>query len=107
MARAFLHSLVPFLTDAAIPPLAVESQEPAGCYSSGRYLSGAIHRVLFGAGEEGPVLPNATIYYRVGDPDRGWSSERSFRSAPLAGPGALPYRLGLIGDLGQTDHSLR
>lgn len=51
--------------------------------------------------------PNATVYYRVGDPARGWSAERSFRSAPLAGPGALPYRLGLVGDLGQTDHSLR
>lgn len=43
----------------------------------------------------------------TGDPNRGWSDEFSFRTAPLVGPGALPYRLGLVGDLGQTDHSLR
>lgn len=44
----------------------------------------------------------------AGDPDRGWSDEFSFKTAPLVGaPGAMPYRLGLIGDLGQTDHSLR
>lgn len=43
----------------------------------------------------------------AGDPARGWSDEFSFQTAPLAGPEALPYRLGLVGDLGQTDHSLR
>ena len=92
-----------------------------GCYSSGRYLSGALHRVILGAGLEGPLPPNTTIYYRCGDPswdeeggdasgsgDSGWSEEFSFRTAPLTGaPGALPYRLGLIGDLGQSEHSVR
>jgi hypothetical protein len=102
-----------------------------GCYSSGRYLSGALHRVILGEGLEGPLPPNTTIYYRCGDPswdDAGgdasenssggsssgggsgswWSEEFSFRTAPLTGaPGALPYRLGLIGDLGQSEHSVR
>lgn len=34
-------------------------------------------------------------------------AEFSFRTAPLVGAASLPYRLGLIGDLGQSDHSLR
>ncbi|PRW05763.1 Purple acid phosphatase 18 [Chlorella sorokiniana] len=84
----------------------VESPDPPACYSSGNYVSGAIHRVIFGAGYEGPLPYNNTIFYRVGDPTRGWSDEFSFRTAPLVGLDALPYRLGLVGDLGQTDHSL-
>lgn len=43
----------------------------------------------------------------MGDPSQGWSREFSFKTAPLVGPDTLPYRLGVIGDLGQTDHSLR
>ncbi|KAL4856311.1 Purple acid phosphatase 18 [Chlorella vulgaris] len=84
----------------------VESPEPVACYASGAYLSGAIHRAYFGAGLEGPLPHNTTIFYRVGDPDRSWSKEFSFRTAPLVGAASLPYRLGLIGDLGQSDHSL-
>ncbi|PSC71931.1 putative purple acid phosphatase 20 [Micractinium conductrix] len=84
----------------------VESPDTVGCYSSGSYLSGAIHRVIVGAGDEGPLPPNSTIFYRVGDPSQGWSREFSFKTAPLVGPDTLPYRLGVIGDLGQTDHSL-
>jgi hypothetical protein len=52
---------------------AVESPEPVACYASGAYLSGAIHRAYFGAGLEGPLPHNTTIFYRVGDPDRSWS----------------------------------
>ncbi|EFN53998.1 expressed protein [Chlorella variabilis] len=86
--------------------LRVESREPVACYSSGAYVSGAIHRVKIGVGTEGPLPPNTTVYYRCGDPERGWSQEFSFVTAPLVGVAALPYRLGLIGDLGQTDHSM-
>lgn len=46
---------------------AVESPDPPVCYSSGNYVSGAIHRVIFGAGYEGPLPYNTTIYYRVGE----------------------------------------
>lgn len=52
-------------------------------------------------------LPASSLSCLPGDPARGWSDEFSFRTAPLVGPEALPYRLGLVGDLGQTDHSLR
>lgn len=143
----------------------MESPQPPACYSAGAYVSGAIHRVVFGAGDEGPLPPATRVYYRVGkrlgmagslacfvwpqpgcagrarassmprggaaaapgpsgcpprpalrachlpcragDPARGWSEEFSFKTAPLVGPGALPYRLGVLGDLGQSDHSLR
>ena len=53
-----------------------------------------------------PLLLGSTIYYRCGDPDQGWSEERAFTTAPRVGAGALPYRLGLVGDLGQTEDSL-
>ena len=46
---------------------AVESPDLPVCYSSGNYVSGAIHRVIFGAGYEGPLPYNTTIYYRVGE----------------------------------------
>ncbi|KAI7841497.1 hypothetical protein COHA_004890 [Chlorella ohadii] len=100
-------SVVQYGTESGDYQHTVESPDPPACYSSGSYVSGAIHRVIFGAGYEGPLPYNTTIFYRVGDPARGWSDEFSFRTAPLVGPEALPYRLGLVGDLGQTDHSLR
>lgn len=58
-----------------------------------------------------PLPPHLTARAAApaaGDPDRGWSQELSFTTAPAVGsPGALPYRLGLIGDLGQSEHSVR
>ena len=76
------------------------------CYSTPAFDSGALHHVVIGDAE-GPLPPNATIYYRVGDPSRDeWSPEHSFRSPPAVGAASLPYRLGLVGDLGQTEHSL-
>lgn len=79
------------------------------CYSTPEYDSGALHHVVIGAGDEGPLPFNTTIYYRCGDPGQGegaWSDERSFVTAPRVGADSLPYRLGLIGDLGQTEDSL-
>jgi hypothetical protein len=58
---------------------AVEGLEPPACYTSGAYVSGAIHRVKMGAGDEGPLPPNATVFYRVGDPDRAWSRGEAAR----------------------------
>jgi hypothetical protein len=75
------------------------------CYSTVAYDSGAIHRVKIGI-EGGPLSPSATIFYRVGDAKQDvWSEELSFETAPLAGH--FPYRLGLVGDLGQTKHSIQ
>jgi len=76
------------------------------CYSTTAYLSGALHHVVIGE-KEGPLPCAAAIYYRVGDPSRDtWSEEKMFSTLPRGnGEGSLPYRLGLVGDLGQTEHS--
>lgn len=68
-----------------LSPVAVESPDPVTCYSSGSYVSGAIHRVIFGAGYEGPLPPNATIYYRVGEPRLG------LQAGLQGGPEGQPY----------------
>lgn len=76
------------------------------CYTTTAYESGALHSVLIGV-EEGPLTPGGTVYYRVGDADSDvWSDQHHFKMAPVVGEESLPYRLGLIGDLGQTEHSL-
>ena len=79
--------------------------ERVGCYELGDYQSGALHSVILG-GAEGPLPPNTTVYYRVGDPDQEMSAEFSFVTAPRVGPQSLPYRLGLVADVGQTEHSV-
>jgi len=76
------------------------------CYSTTAFDSGALHHVTIGE-QEGPVPTNSEIFYRVGDPARDeWSPEAVVRSPPALGADSLPYRLGLVGDLGQTEHSL-
>lgn len=76
------------------------------CYSTTAFDSGALHRAVLGD-EGGPLPANATIYYRVGDSARNaWSQEASFKAPPTVGRAALPYRLGLLGDVGQTEHSV-
>lgn len=58
-------------------------------------------------GEDVPLPHSTAIYYRVGDISRDvWSEQHSFTTAPLIGTNALPYRLGLLGDLGQTENSV-
>ena len=75
------------------------------CYSTESYDSGALHKAVMG--DEEPLPPNTAIYYRVGDINRNvWSKEWSFTTPPQVGIESLPYRLGLVGDLGQTEHSL-
>lgn len=41
----------------------------------------------------------------VGDPELGMSGELNFTTQPDTGVEALPYRLGLVGDVGQTADS--
>jgi hypothetical protein len=75
------------------------------CYSTVAYDSGALHHVTIGS-HRGPLLPGAYIYYKVGDAKHDvWSDVLQFRMSPPAGQ--LPVRLGLLGDLGQTKHSLQ
>ncbi len=76
------------------------------CYSTTAYLSGALHHVVIGE-KEGPLPASTAIFYRVGDPSKDiWSEEKSFITPPVvSGERSLPYRLGLVGDLGQTEHS--
>ena len=62
------------------------------CYSTPAYQSGALHKVVLGEGAEGPLPPNTTVYYRVGDPAHAWSDELEFVTAPRVGAGSLPYR---------------
>jgi 3',5'-cyclic AMP phosphodiesterase CpdA len=70
------------------------------------YSSGALHHVVVGLGEEGPLAALATYFYRVGDPEMGWSAEFNFTMPREAHQdGGFPYRLGLVGDLGQTENS--
>mmetsp|Transcript_299 Transcript_299/g.698 ORF Transcript_299/g.698 Transcript_299/m.698 type:complete len:486 (-) Transcript_299:98-1555(-) len=76
------------------------------CYTTVAYDSGALHHATLGA-RGGPLRPGSVVYYRVGDPEKDvWSEELQFKMAPEIGPKSLPYRLGLIGDLGQTKHSV-
>ena len=83
---------------------------PRGCVAGVGVLQTALCRRAAG----GPLRAGARLASQAaaappaGDPARGWSAEFAFKTAPLTGGAvAFPYRLGLVGDLGQTDHSLR
>ena len=62
------------------------------CYAADAYESGALHRVLLGLGQGGPLPPDTTIFYKVGDPELGMSQEFNFTTQPVTGQQALPYR---------------
>ena len=66
----------------------------------------ATHTLTTTTPPPGPLPPSTRLYYSVGDPARRMSQEFSFVSPPPVGAGALPYRLAVIGDLGQTPNSL-
>lgn len=68
----------------------LEAAGSFACYSDEEYTSGALHTVILG--DDMPLLPSVQYFYRAGDPKYGWSSERSFVSAPQVGAGSLPYR---------------
>ncbi|KFM25345.1 Purple acid phosphatase 18 [Auxenochlorella protothecoides] len=75
------------------------------CYSVGDYDSGVLHEVVIGL--DGPLPASTDIFYRVSGSGAGvWSEEYAFTTPPPVGPASLPYRLGVIGDLGQTEDSL-
>ena len=63
------------------------------CYGADEYVSGALHTVLLGVGEEGPLAPDTEVFYVCGDAGTSmWSREFSFRTQPKLGPSSLPYR---------------
>ncbi|KAK9825687.1 hypothetical protein WJX81_004210 [Elliptochloris bilobata] len=98
-----VNSLVRYGTAPARLASAAEGNRT--CYASDDYSSGTLHTVLLGVGEGGPLAPNTQYFYMVGDSDGAQSEALSFTTPPLTGPESLPYRLGLIGDLGQTENS--
>jgi len=50
------------------------------------------------------LQPSTTYYYHVGGPNSGWSATYSFTSSPVVGAN-YPYKVGVMGDLGQTMYS--
>ena len=74
------------------------------CYTADEYQSGALHHAVLGLGAEGPLLADTEYFYQVGDPELALSELYAFKTPPEAT--TFPYRLGLIGDLGQTENSM-
>ena len=74
------------------------------CYTADEYQSGALHHALLGLGPDGPLKANTQYHYQVGDPELALSELYSFTTPPEAS--SFPYRLGLVGDLGQTEDSM-
>lgn len=74
------------------------------CYTADEYQSGALHHAVLGLGPEGPLKASTEYHYQVGDPELALSELYSFTTPPEAS--SFPYRLGLIGDLGQTENSM-
>lgn len=76
------------------------------CYEADDYLSGALHSATMGAGAGGPLIPGQLYSYSVGSPSLGaWSSVRTFLAPASPDAGSLPYRIAVVGDLGQTENS--
>ena len=53
------------------------------------YRSGALHTVVLGLGDEGPLQANTTYFYQAGDVSDG----ETFRFTTSPPPGSFPYRL--------------
>ena len=76
------------------------------CYEADDYLSGALHSATMGAGAGGPLVPGQLYAYAVGSPSLGiWSQVRTFLAPASPDAGSLPYRIAVVGDLGQTENS--
>lgn len=76
------------------------------CYEADDYLSGALHSATMGAGAGGPLIPGQLYSYSVGSPSLdAWSSVRTFLAPASPDAGSLPYRIAVVGDLGQTENS--
>lgn len=76
------------------------------CYTGDEYESGALHHAVLGTGSDGPLQANTHYHYQVGDANGALSELYSFKTPPEIGSNSFPYRLGLIGDLGQTENSM-
>ncbi len=99
-----LNSTVLYGTNST--SLVSTGQGEYSCYTADEYQSGALHHVTLGLGPEGPLKASTQYFYRVGDPQLALSELYSFTTPPEAGANSFPYRLGLIGDLGQTENSM-
>ena len=97
-----LNTTVLFGTNATA--LLSTGQGSYTCYTADEYQSGALHHAVLGLGPEGPLKASTEYHYRVGDPELALSELYSFTTPPEAS--SFPYRLGLVGDLGQTENSM-
>lgn len=104
LADLQLNSTVLYGTKAT--SLVSISQGDYSCYTADEYQSGALHHVTLGLGPEGPLKANTQYFYQVGDAQLALSDLYSFITPPEVGANSLPYRLGVIGDLGQTENSM-
>ena len=53
------------------------------------YRSGALHTVVLGLGDEGPLEANTTYFYQAG----GISGGETFKFTTPPPPGSFPYRM--------------
>ena len=72
----------------------------ASSYTDGAYTSGRIHIATMPG-----LLLGATYWYRLSGVNATWSPTFTFTAPRGVGAGVVPYRLALIGDLGQTNNS--
>lgn len=104
LADLQLNTMVLYGTNSTA--LLSTGQGDYSCYTADEYQSGALHHVTLGLGPEGPLKANTQYFYQVGDPQLVLSELYSFMTPPEAGSHSFPYRLGVIGDLGQTENSM-
>lgn len=110
--KSFCDRLVDMKLDSAVlygtnsSALLSLGQGTYTCYTADEYQSGALHHVVLGTGDDGPLQANREYFYQVGDPNGALSEPYSFTTPPETGAASFPYRLGLIGDLGQTENSM-
>ncbi|EIE18216.1 Metallo-dependent phosphatase [Coccomyxa subellipsoidea C-169] len=69
-------------------------------YPDFSYISGTFHHVRLTG-----LQPNASYYFKCGDPGVAMSRELRFATPQPPGPAAFPQRIGVIADLGQTHNS--
>lgn len=88
-------------TEGTTPTSTVKYGTSSGVYSntasgvSKAYYETYNHHAVLGA-----LAPATTYYYIVGDDSAGWSTERSFRSAPLSNSLRGNFSFFVFGDLG-------
>lgn len=79
---------------------AVNGNQSQYTFMDGLYVSPYLHHTPLAG-----LPPSTLIFYRVGGATSGWSPVMNFTTHPGVGP-AIPLRLAVLGDLGQTNNSV-